>query len=96
MGSNIQLQLPGETLQSLAQQLRRERTIQGLSREQLAAVSNVSPSFIRDAESNPGRCSLELMLKLVQGLGLKVRISGWEQEFQGDAQRDEPVAGPSA
>jgi HTH-type transcriptional regulator/antitoxin HipB len=96
MGSNNQLQLHSQTLQSLAQHLRRERVSQDLSREQLAAVCNVSPSFIRDAESYPGRCSLELMLKLVQGLGLKVSISGWGPEVPGDAQSGEPVLGPSA
>ena len=96
MGSNTQLPLQAQSLQSLAQQLRRERVLQGLSREQLAAVCNVSPSFIRDAESSPGRCSLELMLKLVQGLGLQAAISGWGQGIPSDAQRDKTVAGPSA
>lgn len=95
MGSNTQLPLQAQSLQSLAQQLRRERVLQGLSREQLAAVCNVSPSFIRDAESSPGRCSLELMLKLVQGLGLKASISGWGHDIHNDAQGDKPVAGPS-
>ncbi len=92
----MQLEFHTQTLNSLAQHLRRERVLQGLSREQLAAVCNVSPSFIRDAESNPGRCSLELMLKLVQGLGLKAAISGWGQDIPNDAQSDKPVAGQSA
>jgi len=45
-----------------------------LSREQLAAVCNVSQSFIRDVESKPGRCSLEKLLQLTQGLGLVVTM----------------------
>ncbi len=71
------MQLHTKTLLALAPRLQRERLAQNLSREQLAAVCNVSPSFIRDAESNPGRCSLELMLQLIQGLGLQATIDGW-------------------
>lgn len=68
------MQLHTKTLNSLAQRLQNERQRQGLSREQLAAVCNVSQSFIRDAESNPGRCSLEKLLQLTQGLGLVLTL----------------------
>jgi HTH-type transcriptional regulator/antitoxin HipB len=61
----------------LAQQLTSERKCQGLSREQAAAVCNVSPSFIRDAENHPGRCSLGLLLQYMTGLGLLVEVSSW-------------------
>ncbi len=67
-----------KTLNSLAQGLQDERKRQGLTREQLASVCNVSTSFIRDVESNPGRCSLERMLQLMQGLGLRLTVSGWQ------------------
>jgi len=66
---------------------------QDLSREQLAAVCGVSPSFIRDAESHPGRCSLELMLRLMQGLGLQASITGWASDV---AQPDTAQAAPRA
>lgn len=78
------MQLHTKTLNSLAQRLQRERQRQDLSREQLAAVCNVSPSFIRDAESNPGRCSLEKLLQLTQGLGLQLTITGWQNDSQMD------------
>ena len=68
----MQIQTP--SLAELAQHLQRERRRQGLSREQLAAVCNVSQSFIRDAESQPGRCSLEKLLQLTQGLGLVLTL----------------------
>lgn len=68
----MRLQTP--SLTELAQRLQQERQRQGLSREQLAAVCNVSQSFIRDAESNPGRCSLEKLLQLTQGLGLVLTL----------------------
>ena len=64
----------------LAQRLRAERKRQGLSREQAAAVCNVSPSFIRDAESNPGGCSLDRLLQLTQGLGLRMTLTGWQSD----------------
>lgn len=81
------MQFHSSLLNSLAIRLKRERMVQDLSREQLAAVCGVSPSFIRDAESNPGRCSLELMLQLMQGLGLKATITGWQNDVAaGDPQ----------
>lgn len=73
------MELNPASMPSLAEQLRRERQAQGLSREQLAAVCNVSTSFIRDAETTPGRCSLEMLLRLTQGLGLRASLDGWTQ-----------------
>lgn len=61
---------------ALAGALRSERQRQRLSRDQLAAVSGVSPSFIRDAESRPGACSFGKLLQLVQGLGLTLAVHG--------------------
>lgn len=72
------MQLDISMLTDLAQQLLDERKRQGLSREQVAAISNVSESFIRDAESDPGRCSLAKLLLLSQGLGLSVTMTGWQ------------------
>ncbi|MDP2370072.1 helix-turn-helix domain-containing protein [Rhodoferax sp.] len=80
----------------MAQRLQRERQRQDLSREQLAAVCNVSPSFIRDAESNPGRCSLEKLLQLTQGLGLQLTITGWQNDIQIDQQEIISSESPAA
>ena len=63
----------------LAQHLAQERRSQGLSREQAAAVCNVSTSFIRDAESDPGRCSLAKLVLLTQGLGLTLALTGFTE-----------------
>ncbi|MFY7941385.1 MAG: helix-turn-helix domain-containing protein [Burkholderiaceae bacterium] len=68
------MQIEAQSISELAQRLQQERQRQGLSREQLAAVCNVSQSFIRDAESKPGRCSLEKLLQLTQGLGLVLTL----------------------
>lgn len=68
-------------LLKLADALKKERKRQGLSREQAASVSNVSTSFIRDAETDPESCSLGLLLKLVFGLGLRINVNGWNGEF---------------
>lgn len=61
----------------LAHHLTVERKRQGLSRAQAAAVCNVSPSFIRDAETEPARCSLGRLLQYMTGLGLSVEVAGW-------------------
>ena len=74
------MQLKVQNLSELAQGLIVERKRQGLSREQAAAVCNVSESFIRDAESDPGRCSLTKLLQLTQGLGLTLTLTGWQIE----------------
>ena len=71
------MQITSDTLPTLAERLQAERKRQGLSRSQAAAVCNVSPSFIRDAESAPERCSLGKLLLLVQGLGLSLEVNRW-------------------
>ena len=60
----------------LAQTLSTERKRQGLTRSQTAAVCNVSPSFIRDAERHPERSSLVYVVLLVNGLRIRLAISG--------------------
>lgn len=72
------MQVKVQSLPELAQALMGERKLQGLSREQAAAVCNVSESFIRDAESDPGRCSLIKLLQLTEGLGLTMTLSDWQ------------------
>ena len=74
------MQLTTESLPVLAAQLLAERKRQKLSREQAAAVCNVSTSFIRDAESDPARCSLGKLLLLMRGLGLGLAAHGWPDE----------------
>ena len=70
------MDLTGESLPTLAERLMAERKRQKLSREQAAAVCNVSTSFIRDAESDPARCSLGKLLLLMRGLGLSFIDNG--------------------
>jgi transcriptional regulator with XRE-family HTH domain len=79
------------SLSMLAQQLTSERKRQGLSREQAAAVCSVSPSFIRDAETDPARCSLGRLLQYMTGLGLSMDVTGWshvqvQTDFPTDSQ----------
>ena len=66
-------------LPDLAARLAAERKRQGLTRSQTAAVCNVSPSFIRDAESAPERCTMGKLLLLIQGLGLALEVNGWSE-----------------
>lgn len=90
------MQITPEALPEFAQRLAAERKRQGLSRTQAASVCNVSASFIRDAESDPARCSLGRLLQLARGLGLTLSVTGWHDEAPGtvaslaDGQRAEP------
>lgn len=70
--------MSAKTLEELARRLLDERKLQNLTREQAAAVCNVSTSFIRDAESDPARCTLGRLLQLTEGLGLKMTLSNWQ------------------
>lgn len=72
------MKLDAVSLSLLGARLLAERKRQHLSREQAAAVCNVSASFIRDAESDPGKCSLSRLMLLVQGLGLTLTVDGWQ------------------
>ena len=87
------------TLTSLAHHLTLERKRQGLSRTQAAAVCNVSPSFIRDAEGEPARCSMGRLLQYMAGLGLALDVVGWSNLDHASSDRTEgeaaavPVAG---
>lgn len=62
------------TLAELALLLRAERKRQNLSRAATAAVCGISASFIRDAESTPENCTLGKLVKLINGLGLRIEI----------------------
>jgi HTH-type transcriptional regulator / antitoxin HipB len=64
-----------QSIAELGDRLMKERKRQGLTREQAAAVCNVSASFIRDAESEPGRCTLAKILQLSEGLGFTIEFS---------------------
>lgn len=76
-----QLLLQLDTFTLLANQLTVERKRQGLSRSQAASVCNVSMSFIRDAETQPGRCSLAKLSQVINGLGLTMVVTGWQAEL---------------
>lgn len=78
MQDQFKLQL--DTFNELASRLTAERKRQGLSRSQAASVCNVSTSFIRDAETEPGRCSLAKLSLVINGLGLTMTVAGWQAE----------------
>jgi transcriptional regulator with XRE-family HTH domain len=75
----------------LAHYLKLERKRQGLSRAQAAAVCGVSTSFIRDAESDPVSCSLGRFLMYMEGLGLRIEVTGWSQAAQTEILNSLPV-----
>mgnify|MGYP003705549383 CR=1 FL=1 len=69
-------------LHALAQALKVERKRQKLSRDQAAAVCGVSASFIRDVEANPENCGLGKLARLVNGLGLRLKVEGLPEKAQ--------------
>lgn len=69
------MKLEPMSLADLAALLTAERKRQKLTRAQAAAVCNVSPSFIRDAETQPERCTLGKLVQLINGLGLTMSVA---------------------
>jgi transcriptional regulator with XRE-family HTH domain len=63
-------------LSSLIQQTRKQ---QGLSREALAGLAQVSTTFIRDAEKDVSQCSFGKLMRLLEALGLQWKVSGASQ-----------------
>lgn len=56
---------------SLPPLLLQVRKQQGLSREELASLAQVSTSFIRDAEKDTSNCSYGKLMSLIAALGVK-------------------------
>lgn len=71
------MKLTDTTLAQLATALAAERKRQKLSREDAAAICGVSTSFIRDAESKPESCSLGKLVMFLNGMGLKLEVTGF-------------------
>jgi DNA-binding transcriptional regulator YiaG len=59
-------------LANFSLQIKTHRRAQGLSQADLAALSGVSTSFVRDAETQVGKCTIEKLLKVWTTLGLAV------------------------
>ena len=63
---------------ALGGRLKAERQRLGMTQAQLAALCEVSLSFVRDAESHPDRCTLGRLLRLFDALGVMLWSSGWQ------------------
>jgi DNA-binding transcriptional regulator YiaG len=61
-----------QVLANISLQIKTHRRAQGLSQAALAALSGVSTSFVRDAETRVGKCTIEKLLKVWTALGLEV------------------------
>jgi y4mF family transcriptional regulator len=61
--------------QSLGVLIRAERKTQGLTQEQLAALSGVGIRFVRELELGKESCRLGLTLAVMKTLGLRVNVS---------------------
>ena len=66
---------PVTNSQSLGAIIRAERKTQGLTQEQLAALSGVGIRFVRELELGKESCRLGLTLKVMNTLGLRVEIA---------------------
>ncbi|WVN42014.1 helix-turn-helix domain-containing protein [beta proteobacterium MWH-UniP1] len=60
--------------EQLGQHLRAFRKARGLTQVQLAAHLGVTQSRIADIETNPGKVSLENLLKVFSALDLRLRL----------------------
>jgi transcriptional regulator with XRE-family HTH domain len=65
-----------EPEENLSQLIRQTRKQQGLSREALAGLAQVSTTFIRDAEKDVSQCSFGKLMRLLEALGLQWKVNG--------------------
>jgi y4mF family transcriptional regulator len=61
--------------QSLGALIRAERKAQGLTQEQLAALSGVGIRFVRELELGKESCRLGLTLTVMKTLGMRVNVT---------------------
>jgi y4mF family transcriptional regulator len=61
--------------QSLGALIRGERKTQGLTQEQLAALSGVGVRFVRELELGKESCRIGLTLTVMKTLGLRVNVA---------------------
>lgn len=61
--------------QSLGALIRAERKSQGLTQEQLAALSGVGIRFVRELELGKDSCRIGLTLTVMKTLGLRVNVT---------------------
>jgi HTH-type transcriptional regulator/antitoxin HipB len=66
------MQLRAQTPEQLAALLRGQRTHTGLTQHQAAALVGLLPKTISALESDPGRCSVNSLYKLLSALGLEL------------------------
>ena len=64
------------TIQKLGQIVRTTRKQQGLTQEQLAAVSGVGARFVRELEQGKESCHIGKSLHILAMLGLDIQIGG--------------------
>jgi HTH-type transcriptional regulator / antitoxin HipB len=50
--------------------IKTQRQLSGLSQSQLASATGLSTSFIRDAETQAGRCTLDKLLAVLEALNI--------------------------
>jgi transcriptional regulator with XRE-family HTH domain len=55
--------------------IKAQRLAAQLSQSQLAAIAGVSTSFVRDAESVAGRCTLDKLLAVLNALNIELAFS---------------------
>jgi HTH-type transcriptional regulator / antitoxin HipB len=72
----LQGQKMSNYFQVIATHIKTERKRQNLTREQMAGICGVSSSFIRDAESDPAKCTLGRLLRVTEALGMQLAFTG--------------------
>ncbi len=58
----------------LSRRIRARRRSLGMTQEECAALCGVGPRFVREVEAGKETCQLGRVLRLVEGLGLRVEL----------------------
>jgi HTH-type transcriptional regulator / antitoxin HipB len=63
------------TASDFSSRIKAQRQAAQLSQSQLAAIAGVSTSFVRDAETLVGRCTLDRLLAVLNALNIELAFT---------------------
>ena len=62
------------SVQDLSQRIRARRRSLGMTQEECAALCGVGPRFVREVEGGKETCQFGRVLRLLEGLGLRLEL----------------------
>lgn len=72
-----------KSVKDIGKIVKETRKYQGLTQAKLAKLCNVGVRFVSELESGKATCQIDKILKVLQGLGVKINMMSPVDEFKG-------------